>query len=77
MPSNFVATSTSRIVAVPRVARLPRAQPGSGESRKAESGTANLLEPLLATIEELSERICEYNDRIVRRRKPVIRKWSC
>jgi len=29
-----------------------------------ESGTTTALEPLLAAIEELSERIVEYNDRV-------------
>jgi len=35
------------------------------------------LEPLLTVIEELSERIVEYNDRIGALPKRVIRKWSC
>ena len=44
--------------------RLQCARHESRESRRAESGTATALEPLLSAIAQLSERICEYNDRI-------------
>src|SRR6201987_1560714 len=46
------------------LARLQRAQPRSGESRRAESGTGTGTEPLLSAIAERSQRICQYNEGI-------------
>ena len=46
------------------LARLQCAQPEPGEGGELESGTATRTGAVASAIEELSERICEYNDQI-------------
>ncbi len=57
------------------VARLQPAQPECREARQLSPELQAALEPLLAAIESLSERIYEYNQKSGRSPGTVIRKW--